>query len=172
MAGKLVGGAEESVERDDAVLEAEMSEDVLDKVKKSFTDFIKSIEDKIEDSDIKEKKKGDSDLKAKDKTDRDLVAKSVNEDPTEDEPASTDMNPTEPTIDPVLPESKCVKSYPMEDGVICEIHGNEHDGFEIRRGDRCLPTRFKDIDQAEMALKMFQHRRRKMDGQQDYLEEK
>jgi hypothetical protein len=172
MAGKLVGGAEESAERDDAVLEAEMSEDVLDKVKKSFTDFIKSIEDKIEDSDIKEKKKGDSDLKAKDKTDRDLVAKSVNEDPTEDEPASTDMNPTEPTIDPVLPESKCVKSYPMEDGVICEIHGNEHDGFEIRRGDRCLPTRFKDIDQAEMALKMFQHRRRKMDGQQDYLEEK
>jgi hypothetical protein len=172
MAGKLVGGAEESVERDDAVLEAEMSEDVLDKVKKSYTDFIKSIEDKIEDSDIKEKKKGDSDLKAKDKTDRDLVAKSVNEDPTEDEPASTDMNPTEPTIDPVLPESKCVKSYPMEDGVICEIHGNEHDGFEIRRGDRCLPTRFKDIDQAEMALKMFQHRRRKMDGQQDYLEEK
>jgi hypothetical protein len=172
MAGKLVGGAEESVERDDAVLEAEMSEDVLDKVKKSFTDFIKSIEDKIEDSDIKEQKKGDSDLKAKDKTDRDLVAKSVNEDPTEDEPASTDMNPTEPTIDPVLPESKCVKSYPMEDGVICEIHGNEHDGFEIRRGDRCLPTRFKDIDQAEMALKMFQHRRRKMDGQQDYLEEK
>jgi hypothetical protein len=172
MAGKLVGGAEESVERDDAVLEAEMSEEVLDKVKKSFTDFIKSIEDKIEDSDIKEKKKGDSDLKAKDKTDRDLVAKSVNEDPTEDEPASTDMNPTEPTIDPVLPESKCVKSYPMEDGVICEIHGNEHDGFEIRRGDRCLPTRFKDIDQAEMALKMFQHRRRKMDGQQDYLEEK
>jgi hypothetical protein len=172
MAGKLVGGAEESAERDDAVLEAEMSEDVLDKVKKSFTDFIKSIEDKIEDSDIKEKKKGDSDLKAKDKTDRDLVAKSVNEDPTEDEPAATDMNPTEPTIDPVLPESKCVKSYPMEDGVICEIHGNEHEGFEIRRGDRCLPTRFKDIDQAEMALKMFQHRRRKMDGQQDYLEEK
>jgi hypothetical protein len=172
MAGKLVGGAEESAERDDAVLEAEMSEDVLDKVKKSFTDFIKSIEDKIEDSDIKEKKKGDSDLKAKDKTDRDLMAKSVNEDPTEDEPAATDLNPTEPTIDPVLPESKCVKSYPMEDGVICEIHGNEHDGFEIRRGDRCLPTRFKDIDQAEMALKMFQHRRRKMDGQQDYLEEK
>lgn len=172
MAGKLVGGAEESAERDDAVLEAEMSEDVLDKVKKSFTDFIKSIEDKIEDSDIKEKKKGDSDLKAKDKTDRDLVAKSVNEDPTEDEPAATDMNPTEPTIDPVLPESKCIKSYPMEDGVICEIHGNEHEGFEIRRGDRCLPTRFKDIDQAEMALKMFQHRRRKMDGQQDYLEEK
>ena len=172
MAGKLVGGAEESAERDDAVLEAEMSEDVLDKVKKSFTDFIKSIEDKIEDSDIKEKKKGDSDLKAKDKTDRDLMAKSVNEDPTEDEPAATDLNPTEPTIDPVLPESKCVKSYPMEDGVICEIHGNEHEGFEIRRGDRCLPTRFKDIDQAEMALKMFQHRRRKMDGQQDYLEEK
>ena len=172
LAGKLVGGAEESVERDEPVLEAEMAEDVLEKVKKSFTDFIKHVEDKIEDSDIKDKKHEDSDLKKKEKRDRDLIAKAVNEDPTEDEPAATDMNPTEPTIDPVLPESMCVKSYPMEDGVICEIHGNELDGFEIRRANRSLPTKFKDIDQAEMALKMFQHRRRKLDGQQDYLEEK
>lgn len=174
MAGKLVGGAEESVERDDAVLEAEMAEDVLDKVKKSFTDFIKSVEDKIEDSDIKDKKKGDSDLKAKDKRDRDLIAKepAVTEDPTMDEPADTDQEPSLPQLDPVLPESKCVKSYTMEDGVVCEIHGNEHDGFEIRRANRSLPTKFKDIDQAEMALKMFQNRRRKTDTQQDYLEEK
>lgn len=173
MAGKLVGGAEESVERDEAVLEAEMSEDILEKVKKSFTDFIKHVEDKIEDSDLKDKIKNDSDLKKKDKTDRDLVAKVVTvEDPTEDEPAPTDANPTEPVMDPVLPESKCVKSYTMEDGAICEIHGNELDGFEIRRGLRVLPTKFKDIDQAEMALKMFQHRRQKQDGQQDYLEEK
>lgn len=174
MAGKLVGGAEESVDRDEPVLEADMAEDVLDKVKKSFTDFIKSVEDKISDSDLKDKVKGDSDLKKKDKKDRDLVAKEqeVNEDPTMDEPATTDLNPTEPVIDPVLPESKCVKSYTMEDGAICEIHGNELDGFEIRRGSRALPTKFKDIDQAEMALKMFQHRRQKQDGQQDYLEEK
>lgn len=81
------------------------------------------------------------------------------------------MNPTEPIISPVLPESKCVKSYTMEDGVICEIHGNELDGFEIRRANRCLPTKFKDIDQAEMALNMFQHRRRKNDEQQDYIDE-
>lgn len=173
MAGKLVGGAEESVERDEAVLEADMSEDILEKVKKSFTDFIKHVEDKIEDSDLKDKVKGDSDLKKKEKKDRDLIAKVVTvEDPTEDEPADTDDNPTDPVMDPVLPESKCVKSYTMEDGAICEIHGNELDGFEIRRGDRCLPTKFKDIDQAEMALKMFQHRRQKQDGQQDYLEEK
>lgn len=174
MAGKLVGGAEESVENDDKPLEeAVATEDVLDKVKKSFTDFIKHVEDKIEDSDLKDKVKSDSDLKKKEKQDRDLIAKevAVNEDPTEDEPAPTDMNPTEPIISPVLPESKCVKSYTMEDGVICEIHGNELDGFEIRRANRCLPTKFKDIDQAEMALNMFQHRRRKNDEQQDYIDE-
>lgn len=162
-------GAEEGVEHDEPVLEAEMAEDVLEKVKKSFTDFIKHVEDEIKDSDLKDKKREDSDLKAKDKKDRDLISR-VAEDPTEN--ASNDEGSVDtPTINPVMPESKCVKSYPMEDGIICEIHGNEHDGFEIRRGTKSLPTKFKDIDQAEIALKMFQHRRRKRDEAQDYIDE-
>ena len=43
----------------------------------------------------------------------------------------------------------------MHDGKICEIHGDEHTGFEIRHGNRQLPTRFKNLEQAEMALEMF-----------------
>ena len=57
MAGKLVGGCEESEEK-------EMAEDILDKVQKSFTDFIKTVKDEIEDSDIKEKSTDDDDIKA------------------------------------------------------------------------------------------------------------
>jgi hypothetical protein len=172
LAGKLVGGSE-SVERDEAVLEADMAEDVLDKVKKSFTDFIKSVEDTIEDSDIKEKKKGDSDLKAKDKKDRDLVTKeaipdSLEEDPTQDEPQTP--APVGPGY-PVTPESAAVKTVALNSDVICEIHGNEHDGFEIRRGARSLPTRFKNISQAEMALEMYLARLKKQNEAQDYLDE-
>ena len=78
MSGYAVGGgAEESEEDDRPMVEGEMAEDVLDKVKKSFQDFIKSAEEKIEDADIKEKKREDRDLKKKEKHDRDLIAKEI-----------------------------------------------------------------------------------------------
>jgi Mg2+ and Co2+ transporter CorA len=169
MAGKLVGSSE-SVEKDKALQETDMSEDVLDQVKKSFTDFIKSVEDKIEDSDIKEKKHEDSDLKKKEKKHHDLVDKknSVSEDPTQFEPSSG--NETGETY-PVTPESKAIKTVAVGNDMICEIHGNEQDGFEIRRGQRSLPTRFKDLTQAEMALEMYMTRIKKQDESQDYLDE-
>jgi len=151
MAGKLVGG-DESVENDRAVLEADMAEDVLEKVKKSFTDFIKQAEESI-DKEVQEKKKEDTDLKSKDKQDRDLIVKAapVAEDPTQEEPAP-------------------IKTLTNEMG-IWEMHGNERDGFEIRRQGRCLPTRFKNLDEAEIAVEMFLRRCQKANESQDYLDE-
>jgi hypothetical protein len=175
MAGKLVGGAE-SVEPEEAMLEAEMVEDVLEKVKNSFKDFIKDVEDEIKDSDIKEKKKEDTDLKKKEQQSRDLKVKeiSVAEDPTELGSALSGIIPAEqPAGEPgvSIKESVPVKTVALMDGMTCEIHGNERDGFEIRRGLRSLPTRFKDIMQAEMALEMYLARMKKADESQDYLEE-
>ena len=168
MAGKLVG-SDESAERNEAMLEAEVAEDVLEKVKSSFKDFIKQAEQSI-DKDIQEKKKEDTDLKSNQKKDRDLIVKAapVAEDPTQDEPVST--APTGDTY-PVTPESKSVKSLSLTNNMVCEIHGNELDGFEIRRGTRSLPTRFKNIEQAEMAVEMFMSRLKKHDESQDYLDE-
>lgn len=93
LAGKLVGGCEESEELDDdnainnaidperdrntIASESRVEEDVLDKVKSSFSDYLKSIEDKYRDSHLKDKKHEDTDLRAKDKTDRDLRPKQV-----------------------------------------------------------------------------------------------
>jgi hypothetical protein len=177
MAGKLVGGAEESVEDDREPVEESMAtEDVLEKVKSSFKDFIKSVEDEIKDTDIKEKKKEDTDLKKKEKRDRDLMVKvqPVAEDPTEEEPTTTIAPvkaPQAPIQNPTYAESVAVKSMTMEDGNVFEIHGNEVSGFEIRREGRCMPSRFKNIDQAVIAVEMFQARRRKADESQDYLDE-
>jgi hypothetical protein len=70
MGGKLVGGCEESV----------ANEDVLEKVKSSLTDYLKSIEDKYKDADLKDKKTDDGDLKDKVKKDLDLIAKELDED--------------------------------------------------------------------------------------------
>jgi hypothetical protein len=154
------------------MLEAEMAEDVLEKVKSSFKDFIKNVEEEIKDSDIKEKKKEDTVLKNKDTQDRVLILKvaPVAEDPTQQEIPEPTMATT-PTINPTYGESAPVKSVALNDGMICEIHGNERDGFEIRRGTRSLPTRFKNITQAEMALEMFMARMKRQDESQDYLDE-
>jgi hypothetical protein len=178
MAGKLVGGAE-SAESDEPMLEADMAEDVLAKVEKSFKDFIKQAEEQIKDSDIKEKKQEDTDLKNKDAKDRGLKAKDHPsrhlrdpEDDQEDLPSDLAYQRGESPYDAPEPqtESAAVKTVMNEYGVY-EMHGNERDGFEIRRAGRCMPTRFRNLDEAEMAIEMFAARQRKRDLSQDYLDE-
>jgi hypothetical protein len=243
LAGKLVGDSVED-ERE-PVEEAVATEDVLDKVKKSFNDYLKSVADEVkQDSDIKEKSKVDHDLGKKDTRDRDLIAKDkkdldedhqklevgdcvmvtgpnhyegefaevtefspsgkfvvvkfdngdeasmhlsdveyhddqedveddwydeeLKEDPTTDD--ETIEPPPAPVENPVMPESVAVKTVTNECG-LWEIHGNEPSGFEIRHGNNAMRSRFKSIDEAEMALEMFAARRRKADESQDYIEE-
>jgi len=166
MAGKLVGGCEESEELE----EAAVAEDVLEKVKRSFTDFIKEIED-IQDTDLKDKTTGDSDIKTKDKQDRTLVAKQ-----TEDSELGAALSGVVPAAQPAgepgvsIKENTAVKTVTNESG-LWEMHGDEQSGFEIRRGDRSLPTRFKTLDEAELALEMFNARHRRHDEAQDYIDE-
>ena len=204
MAGKLVGGAE-SAESDDTMLEADMAEDVLEKVKRSFTDFIKQAEESI-DKTVQQKKSEDTDLKSRDQKDRGLRAKDHPsrhlrdpEDDQEDLPSDgayergespydaperqTEESELGSALSGVIPaeqpagepgvsmkESMAVKTVQNEYGVY-EMHGNERDGFEIRRAGRSMPTRFRNLDEAEMAIEMFAARRRKQDESQDYLDE-
>lgn len=170
MAGKLVG---DSVENDEEPIEeAITSEDVLDKVKKSFADYLSNIADEIKtDTDLKDKKQDDTDLKKKDKRDRDLIAKQ-NEDSELGSALSGIIPAEQPAGQPgvSIKESAPVKIITNECG-LWEVHGNEKHGFEIRHGNRRLPTRFKNLDEAELALKMFNSRRRKRDESQDYIDE-
>ena len=57
------------------VEEAEVIEDVLYQVKSSLVDYLKSVEDRYKDSNLKSKVKVDRDLGKKDSRDRDLIAK-------------------------------------------------------------------------------------------------
>lgn len=165
MAGKLVGGCEESEELEEAVA----NEDVLEKVKKSLADYLSNVADEIKsDTDLKDKKKGDSDLKDKVKKDLDLIAKELDEDPTTDD--ETVEVPQVPVEDPVMPESAPVKTVTNECG-LWEIHGNEPTGFEIRHGNRPMRSKFKSIDEAVMALEMFAARKKAQDESADYIEE-
>ena len=146
MSGYAVGGCEES----------EMAEDVVSKVKKSLTDYLKSLEDEIKsDTDLKDKKTGDTDLKDKQPDHRDLKPKDV------------------------TPAARVLE---MATGQVCEIHGNDDEGYEVRHRGRSLPTKFKDMKHAEMAVEMYNARlhgrapeqqpAQSMDCDPDYIEEK
>lgn len=173
MGGKLVGGCEESEELDEEPLEeAVTSEDTLSKVKASFADYLKSIADEVkQDSDLKDKKSDDTDLKKKDTKDRALVAKQ-----NEDSELGAALSGVIPAQQPPgeegvsMKESTAVKTITNECG-LWEVHGDEKTGFEIHRGNRRLPTRFKNLDEAEMALEMFTARQRKKDDSADYIDE-
>ena len=168
-------GAESEENEEEALEEAVANEEkLLDKVKKSFIDYLDSVEDvvsKKKDRDIGDRPAArDIGKKAADK---DIISNAVEleEDPTQ-EPAAPDTTAAqiqEPTYaaQPAAP----VKTITLEDGRICEIHGNEHTGFEIRHGNRKLPSRFKNLDHANMALEMYQARRQRQDQSADYIDE-
>ena len=59
----------------------------------------------------------------------------------------------------------------MEDGVL-EIHGDEGRGFEVRREGRSMPSRFRSLAEAETAIELFRSRRKTLNADQDYLEER
>ena len=171
MAGKLVGGCEESEELE----ETAVAEDVLDKVKKSFADYLSNIADEIkQDTDLKDKTTTDSDIKAKDKQDRDLVSKQNEEvDTTQLGAALSGVIPAEQPEGEEgvsMKESAPIKTITNECG-LWEVHGDDHTGFEIRHGNRKLPTKFKNLDEAELALEMFNARQRRRNEAQDYIDE-
>ena len=167
LAGKMVG-ADESQE-----LGEEASVDVLEKVKQSFADYLKNVADEIkQDTDLKDKKRDDSDIKKKDRRDRDLVAKVAKEDSELGAALSGEIPAAQPAGEPgvSIKESGPVKTVTNECG-LWEMHGDEHTGFEIRHGNRRLPTRFKNLEEAELALEMFNARQRKHNEAADYIDE-
>jgi hypothetical protein len=166
-------GSDESVEQEEEILdEAITSEDQLDKVKKSFAEYLDSIAVEKKDTDLKDKVKGDSDIKEKNTKDASIISKQITavaENPTEEDPVV--QMPTAPTQEPVYTESAPVKTIALEDGRACEIHGDERRGFEIRHNGRAMKSRFKNLDQAQMALEMYVARHQQQDESADYIEE-
>jgi hypothetical protein len=171
-AGYMVGSNESEENEEEALEEAVTSEDKLDKVKKSFADYLASIADEKKDTDLKDRVKVDRDLGKKPAKDASIIAKQVvgvAEDPTDENPIV--QMPTAPVQEPTYAESAPVKTIALEDGRSCEIHGDERNGFEIRHGGRAMKSRFKNLDQAQMALEMYMARKRQQDESADYIEE-
>jgi hypothetical protein len=174
----------------------EVEEDMLSKVKKDLTSYLDKLEKAIKvDGDLKNKAVNDIEDKNpakanKQKTyhygDTDIEETDVN--PTDDEQLGPDVDMDseaghaaelqgQQTLDapqpPIAPIAESpVKTYTLEDGAAFECYGNERDGFELRRGGRRMPTRFKNLDHTDMAVRLFQQRKRDQEQGQDYIEER
>jgi hypothetical protein len=140
----------------------EIEEDMLGKVKRQFVDYLERLEDKS---------KIDKDLVSKAK--KELGMSDTDEDVAEDDFQDTEVahDIDQKALSQAVAAEQPVKTVAMEDGAVLEIYGDEGRGFEIRRGGRSMATRFPNIDHADMAVKLFQQRRRRQDLSQDYIDE-
>jgi hypothetical protein len=120
------------------VEEDRVAEDQLAQVKKSFGDYLDSLEKEISQRDI-QKKKPDT---------REVQKKSTD---TGNFKTKESVTPTPPPV---------VKTITLENGRVCEIHGDEGQGFAIRHSGRDLKSRFEQLEHAVIACEMFNARLR------------
>jgi len=132
-----------------------VEEDMLSKVKRDFVDYLERLENEVKtDPDLKDKAKREI------KQELEAAAEEVAE-PVPEQP--------EISTPPVM--ERPIKTCAMEDGAVLEIYGDEGHGFEIRNSGRVLPTRFNRLDDADIAVKLFQKRRQALKTNQDYVDE-
>jgi hypothetical protein len=162
LAGKLVGDSTEPRQPRLAETMQDIEEDMLGKVKRQFVDYLERLEDRS---------KIDKDLVSKAKKELGMV--DTDEDVAEDDFQDTEVahDIDQRALSQAVAAEQPVKTVAMEDGAMLEIYGDEGRGFEVRRGGRSLPTRFQNIDHADMAVRLFQQRRKKQDLAQDYVDE-
>ena len=178
MTGYAVG-ADESVEpRGNTLAEAmaEIEEDMLSKVKRDLTTYLDKLEQKV---------KSDPDLMAKavdgvedknpavpGKQDSHDATDDVEEDNTEANELVHDVVDDQMESMPDQIPSHPVKTVECWPGKLFEIHGNEQQGFEIRHAGKSLPSRFRNIDDADMAIKLYKAHKDRNDPSADYIEER
>lgn len=169
MTGYAVGSNESAVPRNSlAEAMAEIEEDMLSKVKKDLTTYLDKLEQKVKvDRELKDK--------ALDAVEKHQPEEDIEENDYELTDPST-VHDIEDKVDVTLAQPQApVQTETLEDGAVFEIHGDEHGGFEIRHQGRSLPSRFKNLDDAGMAIKLFQAHRQKnaaKNPSQDYVEER
>lgn len=187
MDGKLVG---DSVEPKKSPLEEamqEVEEDMLSKVKQNFADYLEKLEKQNHlDSHLVRKAKAELNIDDDPETE---AEEEVEENATWDQDVQPIGDPADTEVAhgiedhlaaavaaPAAPMAAVSESpartYTLEDGTCLECWGDDSSGYEIRHGERSMPTKFPNIDHADMAVKLFQRRRQKQDPSQDYIEER
>ena len=155
---------------------ANIEEDMLSKVKRDLTTYLDKLEQKVKaDPDLMSKAVDDVEDKnpaVPGKQDTHDAGEEVEEDNTEANELVHDVVDDQMESMPDLVVSHPVKTVECWPGKLFEIHGNEQQGFEIRHGGRSLPSRYKNIDDADMAIQLFKAHKDRNDPSADYIEER
>jgi hypothetical protein len=183
MDGYMVG---DSVEPKKTALEeamAEIEEDMLSKVKKDLTTYLDKLEKKVSiNRDLKDKavdavEKGQAEEEVEEEIDTDPAAMQGPSDPLDTETAhNIELGVADKLNAPQAPQAPQA-TFEMADGVALECWGDDDQGYELRHGEKRLPSRFKSLDDAGMAVKLYQARKKQQqrpeqDPSQDYIEER
>jgi len=183
MDGYMVG---DSVEPRRTALEeamAEIEEDMISKVKKDLTTYLDKLEKKVSiDRELKDKaqdavQKGQAEEEVEEEIDTDPAAMQGPSDPLDSETGhSIEMGVADKLNAPQAPQAPQA-TFEMADGIALECWGDDDSGYELRHGEKRLPSRFKSLDDAGMAVKLYQARKKQQkrpeqDLSQDYIEER
>ena len=180
MDGYMVG---DSIEPKRTALEeamAEIEEDMLSKVKKDLTTYLDKLEKRVRvDRDLKDKaqdavEKGKAEEDVEEEIDTDPAAMQGPSDPLDSETGhNIELGIADKLNAPQAPQA----TFEMDDGSCLECWGDDANGYEIKHGEKKLPSRFKSLDDAGMAVKLYKARRQQQqrpeqDLSQDYIEER
>ena len=160
----------------------EVEEDMISRVKGQFADYLEKLEKENHlDGRLVRKAKAELNIDDDPQTEEEVEENATWDqdvqpigDPGDTEVAHGLENDIATAVSqPTAPLGESpARTYTLEDGTCLEAYGDDESGYEVRHGERRLPTRFPNIDHADMAVKLFQKRRQKQDLSQDYIEEK
>jgi len=150
---------------------SEIDEDMLSRVRQDLGQYLDYLENR-KDDEIEDKKKRLERQAAKKVQDRN-PAKSGDQQEY-DETEEPMMSGTAMMTPVSVGECNYVKTIALEDGAEFECWEHPESGIEVRHAGRVLPSRFRSMADADMAVNMFgAHRRgQPQDPSSDYLEEK
>lgn len=186
MKGMAVGANESKL----AEAMAEIEEDMVSKVRKDLNAYLDQISEKMPDDGRRDKDATPEldRLSAKQRQYRDMIEKAVDAisaaEEVEEELDENDYELTEPETDHAAMDNidaklaqpqQPVKVMEIDGGAKFEIHECGDGEYEIRHNGRPLKSRFGSVDDADMAVQLFQaHRAKKakQDLSQDYIEER
>jgi hypothetical protein len=163
----------------------EVEEDMISRVKGQFADYLEKLEKENHlDSRLVRKAKAELNIDDDPQTEDEVEENATWDQDVQPigDPADTEVahgvedHIAAAVAAPAAPMSAVsespVRTYTLEDGTCLECWGDDESGYEVRHGERSLPTRFPRIDHADMAVKLFQKRRQRQDQSQDYIEER
>ena len=150
---------------------SEIDEDMLSRVKRDLGQYLDYLEAK-KDDEIADKKKRLARQAAQKVQDRNPAKPGDQDEYSEtEEPMLSGTAQMSPVS---VGECNYVKTIALEDGAEFECWEHPESGIEVRHAGRVLPSRFRSIADADMAVNMFRAHRRgqPQDPSSDYLEEK